>query len=134
MLDHIFLPVSDIEKSIAFYEAALRPLGIAHVLDYDGRLGPAGHPDLKGFGRDNRLFFWLKRGRSDPNAVHVGFVAKSTDEVNEFHAAAMAAGAVDNGRPAYRDYYDPRYYAANILDPDGHSIEAVYKSWQHTEA
>lgn len=131
MLDHIFLTVDDIEKSIAFYEAALGPLGIAHVLDYDGRLGPSGHPDLKGFGRDNRASFWLRQGRSDPHAVHVGFVAKSTDEVDAFHKAAMHAGAMDNGAPGYRDYYDPRYYAANILDPDGHSIEAVYKSWQH---
>ena len=47
--------------------------------------------------------------------------------------AAMAAGAADNGKPGARIYYDPRYYAANILDPDGYSIEAVYKSWQHPQ-
>jgi catechol 2,3-dioxygenase-like lactoylglutathione lyase family enzyme len=134
MLDHIFLTVSDIDESIAFYEAALRPLGIIHVLDYDGRLGPPGHPDLKGFGRDSRIFFWLRQGSSDPHAVHIGFVARSNAEVDAFHAAAMHAGAGDNGNPGYRDYYDPRYYAASILDPDGHSIEVVYKNWQHVEA
>jgi len=46
MLDHIFISVSDIDRSIAFYEKALAPLGIVHAVDYDGRQGPAGHPDL----------------------------------------------------------------------------------------
>ncbi|CAN5809185.1 VOC family protein [soil metagenome] len=131
MLDHIFITVSDLARSIAFYERALAPLGINHVLDYDGKDGPAGHPDLKGFGHDGRIFFWLRSGEADPRAVHVGFVAKSEVEVDAFHAAAMAVGATDLGAPGPRLYYDPRYYAANVLDPDGYSLEAVYKSWQH---
>ena len=59
MLDHIFLTVADILRSIAFYERTLAPLGIEHAVDYDGKNGPEGHPDLKGFGRDNRVSFWL---------------------------------------------------------------------------
>jgi len=43
----------------------------------------------------------------------------------------MSAGAADNGAPGARLHYDPRYYAANVLDPDGYSLEFVYKSWQH---
>ena len=62
MLDHVFISVSDIERSIAFYEAALAPLGIVHALDYDGKDGPEGHPDLKGFGANGRIFFWLRQG------------------------------------------------------------------------
>lgn len=131
MLDHIFLTVADLERSIVFYEQALAPLGIEHALDYDGKDGPAGHPDLKGFGRDNRVFFWLRQGEAHARAVHVGFVASSTEEVDAFYRAAKAAGATDNGAPGARLYYDPRYYAANVLDPDGYSLEAVYKSWQH---
>jgi catechol 2,3-dioxygenase-like lactoylglutathione lyase family enzyme len=131
MLDHIFITVGDLSRSIAFYERALEPLGIVHAIDYDGKDGPDGHPDLKGFGHDDRVFFWLKSGRADSKAVHVGFVAKSESEVDAFHAAAIAAGATDNGGPGARLYYDPRYYAANVLDPDGYSLEAVYKSWQH---
>ena len=65
--------------------------------------------------------------------MHVGFVTNSTAAVDAFHAAAMAAGAIDNGPPGARLHYDPRYYAANIFDPDGYSIEVVYKSWQHAE-
>ena len=134
MLDHLFLTVSDIERSIAFYERALAPLGIEHAVDYEGKDGPEGHPDLKGFGRDNRVSFWLRQGSAFPQAVHVGFLARSEAEVQAFHRAAMAAGASDNGAPGARLHYDPRYYAANVLDPDGYSLEAVYKSWQHPQA
>ncbi len=131
VLDHIFITVADVARSIAFYEQALAPLGIRHAIDYDGKNGPEGHPDLKGFGCNGRVFFWLRQGAFDARAVHVGFVANSVADVDAFYAAAMAAGAADNGAPGARLHYDPRYYAANILDPDGVSIEAVYKSWQH---
>jgi catechol 2,3-dioxygenase-like lactoylglutathione lyase family enzyme len=133
MLDHVFVSASDVERSIAFYEQTLAPLGISHVHDYDGKDGPPGHPDLKGFGRDGRIFFWLRPGQTDNRAIHIGFVAHSRAEVDAFHAAALAAGATDNGAPGPRLYYDPRYYAANVLDPDGYSLEAVYKSWQHPQ-
>jgi catechol 2,3-dioxygenase-like lactoylglutathione lyase family enzyme len=131
MLDHVFLTVSDVERSIAFYTAALAPLGIRRLFDYDGRNGPPGHPDLKGFGADGRIFFWLREGAADNRAAHIGFVANSREQVQAAYAAAMAAGATDKGAPAIRTYYDPRYYAANVLDPDGYSLEFVYKSWQH---
>ena len=134
MLDHLFLTVTDLPRSIDFYERALAPLGIGHVLDYDGKDGPEGHPDLKGFGRDNRIFFWLREGVADSRAAHVGFVAGSTAEVDAFYQAAIAAGAGDLGAPGARLHYDPRYYAANVTDPDGYSLEAVYKSWQHAPA
>jgi catechol 2,3-dioxygenase-like lactoylglutathione lyase family enzyme len=134
MLDHVFLSVSDIERSIAFYTAALAPLGIVNRHDYDGKDGPPGHPDLKGFGADGRMFFWLREGVVDGRAAHVGFVAKSRQAVDAAYVAAMAAGATDNGAPGVRLYYDPRYYAANVLDPDGYSLEFVFKSWQHEGA
>lgn len=133
MLDHIFLSVSDIERSIRFYEAALVPLGITTRLDYDGKDGPPGHPDLKGFGASGRMFFWLRQGVVEQRAVHVGFVANSKSEVETAYAAAISQGAVDNGAPGARLHYDPDYYAANVLDPDGHSLEFVYKNWQHAQ-
>ena len=131
LLDHVFITVKDLDRSIAFYETALKPLGIVHAADYSGKEGPEVHPDLKGFGRDGRVFFWLRQGNADTRAAHIGFVAKGEDQVNGFYAAAMGAGAADNGKPGARLYYDPRYYAANVFDPDGYSLEAVYKSWQH---
>ena len=104
MLDHVFVSVTDVQRSIAFYERALAPLGISHILDYDGKDGPPGHPDLKGFGRDGRVFFWLRPGHADSRSAHIGFVAHSQTEVYAFHTAALAAGAKDNGAPvALRD-------------------------------
>lgn len=131
MLDHIFLSVRDLDAAVVFYTAALAPLGIVNRLDYDGRAGPPGHPDLKGFGAHGRMFFWLREGTVDARSAHVGFVADSRETVDAAYAAAMAAGATDNGAPGARLHYDPRYYAANVRDLDGYSLEFVYKSWQH---
>lgn len=125
MLDHIILTVSDLPRSITFYEQALAPLGIAHYVDYDGLNG---HPDLKGFGSDKRAYFWLKSGKPDPGAVHFAFMAESPNAVDAFYRAAMAAGAQDNISPRARLEYYPGYYAADVLDPDGYSVEAVHKS------
>src|SRR3954468_15632757 len=91
---------------------------------FAGTDGPPGPPDLKGFGCKGRFILWLRLGVADSRAAHVGFVAKSRDEVDAAYAAAIAAGATDNGKPT-------RYYAANVFDPDGYSLEFVFKSWQH---
>jgi len=124
MLDHIILSVSDLARSVEFYERALAPLGISHYVDYDGENG---HPDLKGFGCDGRAFLWLKAGEPFAAAVHFGFAATSREAVEAFYTAAIAAGAQDNISPRVRSEYDPMYYAADILDPDGYSVEAVIK-------
>lgn len=128
MLDHIVLSVHDLARSIAFYETALGPLGIRHAVDYAGR---DGHADLHGFGRDGRMFFWLRQGRPCPEAIHFGFDAEARAVVDAFHAAALEAGGRDNGKPGPRLRYDPDYYAAYVLDPDGYNVEAVHKPWQH---
>ena len=96
MIDHVILTVSDFERSVAFYAKALKPLGITNFTDYEGH---DGHPDLRGFGDGKRAFFWLKEGRPDPQAVHVGFVAKDHDEVDAFYKAAVAAGGNSKAAP-----------------------------------
>jgi catechol 2,3-dioxygenase-like lactoylglutathione lyase family enzyme len=131
VLDHIFLTVGDIARSIAFYTRILAPLGITQRVDYDGKDGPPGHPDLKGFGAHGRMFFWLRSGPSSQGSVHVGFVASSEAMVRAAHAAALATGATEIHPPGAQLHYDPRYYAAQVNDPDGHSLEFVYKDWQH---
>ena len=70
---------------------------------------------------------------ADSRAAYVGFAASNRDQVDTAYSAAIAAGATDNGAPSARLYYDPRYYAANVFDPDGYSIEFVYKSWQQSQ-
>ena len=131
MLDHIILTVSDLPRSIAFYSKALAPLGINQVLEYKGQNG---HPDLMGFGRENNFLFWLKCGEPSPAAVHFAFVAKSRAIVDAFYSAAMAAGANDNISPRIRHEYHADYYAADVLDPDGYSVEVVIKTPEIGEA
>jgi catechol 2,3-dioxygenase-like lactoylglutathione lyase family enzyme len=122
MLDHIILTVSDIKRSLTFYEVALKPLNIKFFIDYKGK---DGHPDLKGFGDGKKAFFWLKEGKPDPQAVHVGFAAKDHAEVDAFYKAAVEAGGKSKEAPQARLEYYPGYYATWVFDPDGHDIEVV---------
>lgn len=133
MLDHIFLTVDDTDRSIAFYERVLPVLGITARGDYDGKDGPPGHPDLKGFGAKGRMFFWLRQGVAAPGAVHVGLIGDSKAMVDEANAVAISAGASQIHPPGPQLHYDPRYYAAQVRDPDGYSLEFVFKSWQHED-
>ncbi len=125
MLDHIILTVSDIKASLAFYEAALKPLNIRFFLPFQGK---DGHPDLWGFGDGQSAVFWLKEGQPNPGAIHWGFKAENRALVDEAYASAMAAGARDNISPRVRLEYYPGYYAADVLDPDGYSFEVVHKA------
>jgi catechol 2,3-dioxygenase-like lactoylglutathione lyase family enzyme len=114
MLDHIILTVSDIERSLAFYEAALKPLNIKFFMPYKGK---DGHPDLWGFGDTKKAFFWIKQGKPDPTAIHWGFVAENKNKVDEFYQAAISAGATDNISPRTRLEYYPGYYATDVWTP-----------------
>ena len=125
MVDHIILTVSNIERSLAFYEKALEPLNIKFFMPFKGENG---HPDLWGFGDGQSASFWLKQGTPNPEAIHWGFAADSNALVDIFYAAAIAAGATDNISPRARLEYYPGYYGADVLDPDGYSFEVVHKS------
>ena len=118
MLDHLGLSVGDYERSKAFYEQALAPLGLALMME------PA--PGVAGFGDGRMPFFWIHtRDSSSPGSTHVAFSADSRELVDAFHAAALEAGGTDNGGPGVREIYHPSYYGAYVLDPDGNNIEAV---------
>ena len=122
MLDHIILTVSNVERSLAFYEAALKPLNIKFFLPYKGE---GDHPDLWGFGDGKRAFFWIKQGKPGPASIHWGFMAESNQKVDEFYRAAISAGARGNISPRARVEYYPGYYAVDIFDPDGYSFEVA---------
>jgi catechol 2,3-dioxygenase-like lactoylglutathione lyase family enzyme len=118
MLDHVGFAVGDYERSKAFYARALAPLGIALLLE------PAGQ--AAGFGKDGKRFFWIEaQGRPVRGRLHVALEVADRDTVDAFYAAALEAGAPDNGAPGVREVYHPNYYGAYVLDPDGHNIEAV---------
>ena len=116
MIDHLKLHVRDVERSRAFYEEALAPLG------YRAMLEPA--HGVVGFGAD-RPDFWVALDPEAAGFAHVAFAVDSTATVDAFHAAALEAGGRDNGAPGPRPQYHPRYYGAFVLDPDGNNVEAV---------
>jgi len=119
MLDHVSLGVADFDRSQAFYDRVLAPLGMVRCFNF---------PGVAGYGADGRAVFWI--GRPDerspqPSAgTHLAFSAKDRPSVDAFHAAALAAGGRDNGAPGLRPLYHPNYYGAFAFDPDGHKIEA----------
>ena len=117
-LDHLGINVSDYDRSRDFYAAALAPLGYSLLMEPMPRIG--------GFGRDGKPDFWITdQRRPVTENVHIAFVAADRATVDAFHAAAIRAGGVDNGRPGAREIYHPNYYGAFVLDPDGNNVEAV---------
>jgi catechol 2,3-dioxygenase-like lactoylglutathione lyase family enzyme len=125
MLDHIGLYCRDASVTLPFYRACLAPLGIVVWQE---------QPEFKAaiFGRiGSPIFWWLGEGDAEHSAragqsrMHIGFAAKSPAKVDGFHAAAIAAGGVDNGPPGYRR---PTCYSAFVIDPDGNNVEAIWQT------
>jgi catechol 2,3-dioxygenase-like lactoylglutathione lyase family enzyme len=119
-IDHVNVPVSNLEASRAFYTAALAPFGYKLVHENDSSLGFG-----RGDGGDDDEPFAVRFGDRPDRGTHIAFTAADTVEVEAFHAAALTAGGRDNGGPGERPY-GGYYYAAFVLDPDGHNVEAVY--------
>jgi catechol 2,3-dioxygenase-like lactoylglutathione lyase family enzyme len=119
MLDHVGFTVVDYGCSKGFYEAALAPLGYVLLMEFSEAAA--------GFGRDNERrpsFFIEAHGEPTRGRLHIAFGAESRGLVDAFHAAALAAGGVDNGVPGIRWYHDD-YYGGYVLYPDGNNVEAV---------
>ncbi|MGD9479984.1 VOC family protein [Shinella sp. G-2] len=129
MLHHISFGVRDIEHATRFYDATLAPLGFVRVWS---DLRP-GEPDqavgygLPGGGDKLALKHCGDAARAPGPGFHIAFAAPSRKAVDAFHEAALAAGGTDNGAPGLRLAYGPTYYAAFVIDPDGHRIKAVCK-------
>jgi catechol 2,3-dioxygenase-like lactoylglutathione lyase family enzyme len=119
MIDHVSVEVADYERSKAFYADALRPLGYEFLLEPARQVG--------GFGAQGKPDFWLVGGGGSAT-MHIAFVSPERAAVDAFHAAALAAGATDNGQPGLRAHYHEHYYAAYVRDPDGNNVEAVCHS------
>src|SRR4051812_37696392 len=118
MFDHVKIGVRDYPLSKAFFLAALAPLGVT--------AGGEGAPDygieLCGAGD---VSFCLFESTGTPAPLHLAFRAETRAQVDAFHRAALAAGGTDHGAPGVRSQYHASYYAAFVLGPDGHNVEAV---------
>ena len=119
MFDHISIGTRDIAKARRFYDRALAPLGIKRQSDGETSLG---------YGRTGIALWIGATERPVPadaaSGLHFCFSAAKPAEVDEFHAAALAAGGKDNGKPGFRADYGAGYYAAFVIDPDGYRLEA----------
>ncbi len=119
MFDHVKFGVSDFAASKHFYLQALAPLGV--IVGAEGE--PSYGIELIRPGCDTSLC--LFQTDEKPAHLHLAFVAEERHQVDAFHAAALAAGARDNGPPGLRPHYNANYYAAFVIGPDGHNIEVV---------
>lgn len=136
MLDHIYISVSNVPRSLAFYSAALEPLGWREIGTYDSSTGPAGVPDLYGLADETYgsgvtvgSSIWLRQRQLGETGLYVGFVADDEAEVNAVYSAAIEAGGTSEGEPGIRGYFGPSYYAANVGDFDDNHLEVVHKNF-----
>jgi catechol 2,3-dioxygenase-like lactoylglutathione lyase family enzyme len=116
IIDHIGLAVSDYDRSKQFFTQALAPLGITLVMEVEG---------WAGLGRGGKPEFWFGTHTGVQQPLHIAFAAQSREQVRAFYSAALAAGGKDNGPPGIREIYHPNYFAAFVIGPDGHNVEAV---------
>jgi len=121
ILPHVSIGTNDLDRAAAFYDKVMPALGCRRIEELPGavtygkqfpefrvQVPVDGHPATIG------------------NGVHISFLADSRESVNAFHAAALEAGAVNEGEPGRRPHYGPAYYGCFVRDPDGHKIEAMY--------
>jgi catechol 2,3-dioxygenase-like lactoylglutathione lyase family enzyme len=116
MIDHLTISVTDLQKSVTFYERCLKPLGYSLVM---------AHEQYRAFGEKGKPCLWIKHAELATPPMHLAFAASSRPAVDAFYKAAIAAGAQDFGKPGLRPHYHQHYYGAFVVDPNGHPIEAV---------
>jgi catechol 2,3-dioxygenase-like lactoylglutathione lyase family enzyme len=117
MIDHVGIHVSDLARSKELYAAALAPLRIKPLYEAEMAVG---------FG-DEHPFFWVSTGPT-AGGTHVALSCANRGAVHAFYAAALEAGATDNGAPGLRPDYGENYYAAYVHDHDGNNIEAICRA------
>ena len=128
MIDHVYVSVSNPERSFEFLLAALEPLGWKEF----GRFSSGGAgTEVDAWGiADGSDSIWLRRRASDSSeGIYLGIAANTIGEVDATYAAALAAGGTDDGAPGARPQFAEGYYAANFTDFDGNQFEIVNKSW-----
>ena len=117
MFDHVVFGVSDYAASKAFFLKALQPLGVTVVSE-----GPLGVELCR---PDSKSSLCIRRVEQKTTHLHIAFTAENRRQVEDFYRAALEAGGKDNGAPGLRPQYHAYYYAAFVIDPDGHNIEVV---------
>ena len=123
MLGHLSLGVDNLERATRFYDATMAAIGCQRVWTSakGAGYGEPGGPDRLA------LFAHPGAARAPGPGFHLAFKAADRAAVDRFHAAGLSHGGSDAGAPGLRAHYSPTYYAAFLLDPDGHKLEAVHQ-------
>lgn len=121
ILSHVSVGVSDMARASTFYDVVLGTIGAKRMIE---------HSEAIAYGREYPEF-WIntpldERPPSVGNGSHFAFFAHSKAEVDAFHAAAIAAGATDDGAPGPRPEYGDPFYGCYVRDLDGNKIEATF--------
>ena len=119
MLNHVSIGVADLERTKRFYDAALAPLGYTQKFSGEGFVAYGGA----------RTQLYIAQTEHVPtphpgSGLHFCFDGPDRAAVDAFHAAGLAHGGTDNGAPGLRTQYEPDYYGAFLIDPDGWRVEA----------
>ena len=120
IVHHLSLGTNDFDRALAFYDRVMPTVGARKVLSLPGAVA---------YGKQFPEF-WIqipldRTAAGVGNGTHVAFIASSREAVDAFHAAALGAGATDDGPPGLRPQYGSDYYACYVRDLDGHKIEAA---------
>lgn len=126
MLDHVSIPVADLARAAAFYDEVLATLGLERRKERAGAVG---------YGPSTRAapVFWILQPAAPQRAIpgiglHLSFQAKTRNQVDAFHAAALRLGGSSAGAPGPRPEYTQPFYGAFVIDLDGFKIEAVCRT------
>jgi catechol 2,3-dioxygenase-like lactoylglutathione lyase family enzyme len=126
MIDHLSLPVTDVDATSRAWCAALAPLGYSQLMAFTQEQIPQlPYAKTVGLGAKGKPDLWLRPARGTIDYNHVAIVATTREQVDAFHAAALGVGMKDDGAPGLRQHYHPTYYGAFVRDADGHSLEVV---------
>lgn len=125
ILDHISLGVSTIEEARRFYDPAMETLGLSCL---------AANEAFAAYGKDSVQFLVMVPADGEPftrgNGTHIAFRADSSDHVDAFYAQALVQGGECSGKPGPRPEYPASdVYAAFVIDPFGHKLEAIHNGF-----
>ncbi len=123
-IDHLNIAVPDLHRSLAFYEPALASIGIVKLLEFPADESEP-RPEMHGFGRHPKPFFWLIAEGTAGTNMHIAFTVEDREAVRRFYDAALAAGGTSHLEPGVRPEYHEDYYGGFVLDSDGINVEAV---------